>query len=454
MNSTELTSRQRTVIFANLVVSCISSSLLATALNTALPAINASLGISAQTGQWLVSAYSLAMAVMMPLTAFLITRFPTKRLYVAALAAFCAGLVVCALAQGFAVMMVGRILQACANGVLNNLTQVVILSMYPPEEKGRAMGWYGLAVGAAPVVAPTIGGILVDTVGWRSIFWLSLVVCAAALVMALCVFRNLLEVSVHAFDVPSFALSALFFGGLTLGVGNVAALGLTHPATFVPLVVGAATGVLFTWRQLASSEPFLKMTLLGLRAFRLGTLGSMLLYFVMMGSSIIMPLYVQDVVGASALTSALVMLPGSLLMTVINPLAGRVYDRLGMRVLAIAGGVALLVSNAGMCLVQVETPLALAAALNAVRCVAIGCMMMPLVTWGNSPVAQADLAHGTALLTSFRTIAGALGTAVFVGVMEAVGALAQPVVGMQVAFAAMAAFSALLLFLGVFRIRG
>lgn len=454
MNSTELTSRQRTVIFANLVVSCISSSLLATALNTALPAINASLGISAQTGQWLVSAYSLAMAVMMPLTAFLITRFPTKRLYVAALAAFCAGLVVCALAQGFAVMMVGRILQACANGVLNNLTQVVILSMYPPEEKGRAMGWYGLAVGAAPVVAPTIGGILVDTVGWRSIFWLSLVVCAAALVMALCVFRNLLEVSVHAFDVPSFALSALFFGGLTLGVGNVAALGLTHPATFVPLVVGVATGVLFTWRQLASSEPFLKMTLLGLRAFRLGTLGSMLLYFVMMGSSIIMPLYVQDVVGASALTSALVMLPGSLLMTVINPLAGRVYDRLGMRVLAIAGGVALLVSNAGMCLVQVETPLALAAALNAVRCVAIGCMMMPLVTWGNSPVAQADLAHGTALLTSFRTIAGALGTAVFVGVMEAVGALTQPVVGMQVAFAAMAAFSALLLFLGVFRIRG
>lgn len=454
MNSTELTSRQRTVIFANLVVSCISSSLLATALNTALPAINASLGISAQTGQWLVSAYSLAMAVMMPLTAFLITRFPTKRLYVAALAAFCAGLVVCALARGFAVMMVGRILQACANGVLNNLTQVVILSMYPPEEKGRAMGWYGLAVGAAPVVAPTIGGILVDTVGWRSIFWLSLVVCAAALVMALCVFRNLLEVSVHAFDVPSFALSALFFGGLTLGVGNVAALGLAHPATFVPLVVGVATGVLFTWRQLASSEPFLKMTLLGLRAFRLGTLGSMLLYFVMMGSSIIMPLYVQDVVGASALTSALVMLPGSLLMTVINPLAGRVYDRLGMRVLAIAGGVALLVSNAGMCLVQVETPLALAAALNAVRCVAIGCMMMPLVTWGNSPVAQADLAHGTALLTSFRTIAGALGTAVFVGVMEAVGALTQPVVGMQVAFAAMAAFSALLLFLGVFRIRG
>lgn len=146
----KMTDKKRTLIFINILISCIASSMLATALTTALPPIMEDLQISVTTGQWLTSGYSLAMGIMMPLTAFLITRFPTKNLYLAGMGLFIVGLAVCVIAPGFYVMMCGRILQACGNGILTSMAQVILLTIYPIEKKGTVMGWYGLSVGAAP----------------------------------------------------------------------------------------------------------------------------------------------------------------------------------------------------------------------------------------------------------------------------------------------------------------
>ena len=169
-NKAALTDRKRSLIFLNIVVSCIASSMLATALTTALPSIIADFSITVTMGQWLTSGYSLAMGIIMPLTAFLITRFPTKRLYLCGLALTIAGLVLCVVAPNFPFLMAARILQASGNGILSAMAQVIILSIYPPEKRGTAMGWYGLSIGAAPVIEPTLAGILVDSFGWRSIF--------------------------------------------------------------------------------------------------------------------------------------------------------------------------------------------------------------------------------------------------------------------------------------------
>ena len=146
----EMTRRKRNMIFLNLVITCIASSMLATALTTALPAVIEDLEISVTTGQWLTSGYSLAMAIIMPLTAFLITRFPTRRLYLTGISVFLAGLVLCIIAPNFPAVMAARVLQAAGNGILSSMAQVIILSIYPAEERGTAMGWYGLSIGAAP----------------------------------------------------------------------------------------------------------------------------------------------------------------------------------------------------------------------------------------------------------------------------------------------------------------
>lgn len=449
--SKELTNKKRTLIFINLIITCVATGLLQTALTTALPPITDDFQISVTMGQWLTSAYSLVMAVMMPLTAYLITRLPTRRLYITVIAIFLLGTGICIFAPNFPILMVGRMLQACGNGVVASMAQVILLSIYPPEKCGSIMGWYGLSAGAAPVIAPTLAGILVDLCGWRMIFVCTFAIMLVSFIYAVLVLEDVLETCVKKFDSFSFLLSALAFGGITLGVGNIDH-GIMAPSASAPLIVGVVSGCLFVYRQLHMDQPFLELRVFKHINFSLSVLSSMLLYLAMMGASILMPLYVQNIMGYSATASGLVTLPGSLAMAIVSPLAGKIYDKMGMRNLAITGSVALFVGIGGMCFVTLQTPLIVAVILNIIRNIAIGCLMMPFVTWGVGSIDSKNTADGTALINSLRTIAGAIGTAVFVEVMnftasasaDSYGALAD-IHGMHVSFAAMSAVAAIML---------
>ena len=456
----EMTRRKRNMIFLNLVITCIASSMLATALTTALPAVIEDLEISVTTGQWLTSGYSLAMAIIMPLTAFLITRFPTRRLYLTGISVFLAGLVLCIIAPNFPAVMAARVLQAAGNGILSSMAQVIILSIYPAEERGTAMGWYGLSIGAAPVIAPTVAGFIVDLISWRAIFAIAAVIMAAALITACFVFDDVLETSKKKFDMPSFIISIFAFGGITLGIGNIGSYDFLSPQVLPVLIVGGAAAVIFAYRQLRTEQPFLELRILKNRNYFLSVAGSMLLYFVMMGSSILMPLYAQSVMGYSATVSGLIVLPGSAVMAVISPFAGRIYDRLGIRILFVTGSSAMLLSCLGMVFVHTGTPVIVAALWNVLRCASIGFLMMPFVTWGTESIRRDLTAHGTALLTSLRTVAGAVGTAVFVAVMSSVaegsaekyGSEAS-MHGINIAYLCMGCVTVLLLLIGIFGVR-
>lgn len=436
--------------------------MLTTALTTALPPIITDLGITVELGQWLTSAYSLAMGIIMPLTAFLITRVRTKRLYLAAILLFVCGSMLCVFAPNYAVMMIGRILQAFGNGILLAMSQVVLMTIYPISSRGRVMGWYGLSVGAVPVLAPSLAGVLIDHIGWRWVFIIPMAIMLIVLIAAALTFDDVLDTSRQRFDLPSFMLSALAFGGLTLGIGNLTAYGIASTNTWPALLIGLITAVAFTVRQTRLAKPFLDVRLLGNRVFRLSVIASMLLYFSMMGSSVILPLYVQNIMKQSATISALVVLPGSLVMALLNPVAGHLFDRFGMKTLLAVGAPLLTASNLGMAFIAPNAPLWVAACWNAARSAAIGCLMMPLVTWGinaltgsgkgTSSENASATAHGSALLTSLRTIAGAIGSAVCVGVMETVAETSRSgtlITGLHMAFLTMTACSALLLILTI-----
>lgn len=420
MTGIKVSETRRLLIFINIVISCIACSMLSTALTTALPPIISDLNISVTTGQWLTSGYSLAMAITMPLTAFLVGRFPTKRLYCSAILIFIIGLLLSACSFGFPMMMIGRVIQAVGNGMLTAMAQVIVLTIFPPEKRGTAMGWYGLSVGAAPVIAPTIAGALVDTIGWRMIFIASFVIMLISMIYAVLVFADVLDTSEKKFDTVSFVMSALAFGGLTLGIGNIGSFGFLSIEVLGALVIGVIAAIMFTKRQLGLDTPFLDLKIFKNKNYTVSVLGSMLLYFIMMGSSIVLPLYVQQTMGLSATISALVMLPGSLVTAVISPFAGKLYDKIGMRLLFIVGSLFLFISNLLMIFIGQSSSIWLASAFNVIRSAAIGCMMMPLVTWGAGNVEQQKTSHATALLTSLRTVAGAIGSAVFVAVLNTV----------------------------------
>lgn len=455
-----LNSKKRTMIFICLVVSGIASSMLSTAMTTALPNVVDYFGISTSVGQWITSGYSLAMGMIMPLTAFLITRFPTKKLYLVGIGGFILGLLISIFAGSFGVMMAGRILQACGNGVLMTAAQVIILTVYPVEKKGTMMGTYGLATTAAPVVAPTIAGLMIDAFGWKSIFYVALVILAVSFVISCFVFEDVLELQDKKFDVISFVESVVGFGGITLGIGNISSFGLISVEGGLPLIVGAVVCALFIMRQCGLDKPFLDVKILANRNYAVSVIASMVLYLVMMGSSVMMPLYVQSVMGYSAVVSGLVTLPGSLATAVVSPFAGNLYDRIGIKKIFVAGSAALIVSNIGMYFLSMDTPLWTAAALNVIRNVAIGSLMMPLLTWGTSNVHPRKVADASSLLTSLRTIAGSIGSAVFVGIMTAVSAASAETYGdhammhgMNVSFLWMTAGAAVLFLIAVFAVR-
>lgn len=458
--SMQITDRRRTFIFINLVVSGIATSILSTAMTTALPAVVKAFGVSTTIGQWVTSGYSLAMGMVMPLTAFLITRFPTKKLYMTGIGGFIIGLLCSIFAGNFGLMMAGRVLQACGNGVLISAAQVIILTVYPAEKKGTMMGTYGLATTAAPIIAPTIAGLMIDAFGWKSIFWLVLLIMLISFGISGLVFKDVLEIQDKKFDVLSFVESIFAFGGITLGIGNISSFGLVSIQAGLPLLVGIVTCALFILRQCGLEKPFLDVKILGNRNYAVSVISSMVLYLVMMGSSVMMPLYVQSVMGYSAVVSGLVTLPGSLATAVVSPFAGRLYDKMGIRKIFMAGSAVLMVSNIGMFFLTMSTPLWVAAGFNVLRNISIGSLMMPLLTWGTSNVDPKKVADASSLLTSFRTIAGSIGSAVFVGIMsvvsagsvEAYGEHAQ-MHGMNISFLWMTIGSLVLLLISVFGTR-
>lgn len=416
--SVKINDKQKLLIFINLMITGIATSMLATAMTTALPPVVEYFGISTTTGQWMTSGYSLAMGIVMPLTAFLVKKIPTKKLYISGIICFITGELACIFAPGFGVMMIGRILQAIGNGILTSMGQVIILSIYPEEKKGTMMGWYGLAATAAPIIAPTIAGILVDTVGWKYIFIYTMMIMILSLILSVINFKDVLELQEISFDVISFCLSIIAFGGITLGIGNIGSYGIVSLLSGLPLIIGIFGTVLFVLRQLTLDKAFLDIRILKQKEYTLAVISSMLLYLVMMGGSVLMPLYVQSVLGYSAVISALVTLPGSVATAFINPLAGRIYDKLGIKKLFVVGSICLLISNAGMYFVTLSSPLILAVILNIIRNVSIGCLMMPFLTWGTSQVDKNKVADASTLLTSLRTVAGSIGSAVFVAIMS------------------------------------
>ena len=417
----KLTEKRKNLIFAVIVVTCILCSMLSTALTTALPGIMEDFGITAATGPWLTSGYSLVMGILVLATAFLIKRFKTKKLYLASLGIFTLGILLDAFTGSFAIMMIGRILQAAGNGILLSLGQVVLLTIFEKEKRGSVMGVYGLAVAAAPVIAPTLAGIIVDAFGWRMIFYILLVISVIAMLLTAAVFDDILETEKIPFDIASLALCAVGFTGLLLGMGNIGSYAFFSENVVLPLLLGAAACGIFVYRQFRLEQPFLNLRILAVPQYTAAVLASMILYAFLMALAVLIPVYIQDICGYSATVSGVVMIPGSIAMALISPVAGRLYDKMGIKNIFLAGALLMAGSAGGMVFMDADTPLIVFTVLNVFRNISTGMLMMPFVTWGMSALAQEDTAHGTSLLTSLRTVAGAFGSAIFMVIASEAG---------------------------------
>src|SRR5690625_4302906 len=310
-----------------------------TLLGTALPPIMHDLQISESTVQWLQSIFMLVNGIMIPITAFLIERFTTRGLFLTAMSLFALGTLICAIAPGFSFLLIGRVLQASGAGIMMPLMQTIMFLIFPIDKRGTAMGMFGLVIAFAPAIGPSLSGWLVDQFPWRSVFIVVLPIAIINITAAYFLLKNVTEQTFPKVDIPSIILSTLGFGGLLYGfsMAGTEAYSWISLMVLAPLIVGGITLYFFIRRQLRLEKPILEFRIFRYKIFTLSTAIGMISFFSMIGGAIILPIMMQDYMGFSPLMSGLMLLPGAILMGLMNPITGRLFDRFGGKGLSITG---------------------------------------------------------------------------------------------------------------------
>lgn len=422
------TTRPRAQSSANVIIGLLVGSAFVMILNetimsVALPALIVDLNIAASTAQWLTSGFLLTMAVVIPMSGSLLQRFPVRGIYLASMTLFCAGTLVAALAPGFAVLLAGRIVQACGTAVMMPLLMTTVMTLIPADRRGQMMGTISIVIAVAPAIGPTLSGFILGSLDWRWMFWIVLPIALVALTAGLTWLRVDDErqepTPIDAISVP---LSAIAFAGLVFGLSLLgeSAHGRQGVPAWLPMTVGAVAMVLFGARQVQlqrRDRAFLDLRPFTYRRFSV-SLGLVILGFMgLFGAIIMVPLYVQDVLRQSALVAGLATLPGGLLMGLAGPLVGRAYDRHGARVLVVPGSLMLCASLWGFTTLSAVSPVWQLVVLQTIMMVGLSMMFTPLMTDALGVLPDRFYSHGSAILTTLQQVAGAAGTALFVTVM-------------------------------------
>ncbi|MCC2252183.1 DHA2 family efflux MFS transporter permease subunit [Virgibacillus sp. AGTR] len=388
-----------------------------TLLATALPHIMIDLQLDANTAQWLQSIFMLVNGIMIPITAFLIERFTTRGLFLSALTIFAIGTIICALAPNFAVLMAGRVAQAAAAGIIMPLMQTILFLIFPIEKRGSAMGMFGLVIAFAPAIGPTLSGWLVEHFPWRSLFFVILPIIIVDIIVAYFILKNITNRTFPKLDILSIILSTLGFGGLLYGFSTAGNSGWGSLQVILSLVIGAIALTLFIWRQMKLEQPILEFRVFKNSIFTLTTVLGMVAFMAMIGAAVVLPLLAQNMLGFTALESGLMLLPGAVVMGIMNPITGRLFDKFGARWLAIIGLTIVTVTTFMFTDLSTDTTFTYLATINAIRMFGIAMVMMPVTTAGLNQLSVKLIPHGTAMNNTMRQVAGAIGTALLVTVM-------------------------------------
>lgn len=402
--------RQQTTMVVVLLAGAFLVVLNQTLLTPALPTIMSHLQVNATTVQWLTSGYALVEAVIIPLNAYLIGRFPTRRLFIGGMSLFAAGSALCAFAPSFSFLLAGRIMQACATGVVMPMVFALILLIFPKEGRGVGMGLVGLIISFAPAMGPSISGVLVDGIGWRALFVLVVLLALVVVVAATIALKSFEGFDRTTFDGLSVVVLTIGMVCLLYGI----ATSTSSETVLVPIaliVVGIVVLYLFIRRQLKLDNPILQMRVLKHREFFTIVVIITLLEGVLIGGSVLFPLYVQNALQASATVSGLVMLPGALIGAFFGLLAGKLFDKFGVRGISLIGAGVLLAG--GICYVFLGSTSSLVAACISYTVVTLGiqALITPLNTWGINSLPNKSLPHGNAIIATMEQVGSSLGTA-------------------------------------------
>ncbi len=407
----------RTSIAALLLAGSFIAILNQTLMITAIPPIMHEMHISANTAQWLTTVFMLVNGVMIPISAFLLEKFTTRQLFISAMSIFAFGTIIAGLAPNFGVLLLGRIIQSSGAGIMLPLMQTVFLLIFPVNKRGAAMGMVGLVISFAPALGPALSGWIIANYSWRVLFMIILPIALVDILVAVIAMKNVTELKNPKIDILSIMLSSFGFGGLLYGFTSAGNNGWTNPITIIVLAAGALALVAFILRQLKMHHPMLEFRVFKNLIFTMTTIIGMIGFMGLIGVETIIPLYMQNMRHYTAMESGLAILPGALVMGIMSPITGRIFDKIGARWLAITGLSIITVSTFAFSSLNPTTSFAFIAILYSIRMFGLSMVMMPATTAGLNQLPNRLIPHGAAMSNTMRQVAASVGTAIIVTVM-------------------------------------
>lgn len=388
-----------------------------TLLNVALPKINTEFNISASTGQWLMTGFMLVNGILIPISAFLFNKYSYRKLFIIGLTLFTLGSLVCAISFNFPIMMSGRVLQAIGAGILMPLGSNVIVTIFPPEKRGVAMGTMGIAMILAPAIGPTLSGYIVQNYHWNVMFYGMFFIGIIAIVIGLFWFKLYQSTTNPKADIPGIIYSTIGFGSLLYGFSEAGNKGWGSTEIVTMFIVGTVFIIFFILRELRMKAPMLNLEVLKYPTYTLTTIINMIVMMSLYGGMILLPLYLQNLRGFSALDSGLLLLPGALVMGALGPVAGKLLDTIGIKPLAIFGIGIMTYATWELSKLNMDTTYLHIMWIYIVRSFGMAFIMMPIMTAGMNALPPRLISHGNAFVNTMRQLAGSIGTAILVTVM-------------------------------------
>lgn len=388
-----------------------------TLLNIAIPTIMDEFAVKPSTVQWITTGYMLVNGILIPASAFFIQKFTNRRLFLTAMALFTIGTGLAMVAPAFGVLIGARMIQASGSAMMMPLLMNVMLTAFPVERRGTAMGLFGLVMFTAPAIGPTLSGWIIEQYSWRMLFGLVLPIAIIVLVYAFFKLRNITPNRDVKLDIFSLVLSSIGFGGLLFGFSSAGERGWADPLVYGTIIIGTVALLTFVLRQLRMDDPILDFKIYKYPMFALSSAISIVISVAMFSGMILTPLYVQEVRGISPLDSGLLMLPGAVIMGLMSPISGRLFDKYGARAMAVIGLAITIYTTYTMSTFNMESGYFYIMTIYTVRMMGMSLVMMPVMTNGLNQIPMDSNPHGTAINNTLQQVSGAIGSAILLTIM-------------------------------------
>ncbi|WP_199798401.1 DHA2 family efflux MFS transporter permease subunit [Clostridium fermenticellae] len=401
------------------VIGTFMSALDSSIVNIAVPKMMAVFGMSMNSAKWILTGYTLALGAIIPLTGYLQEVFGSKRVYMFALSVFTMGSMLCGFAWSSTTIILFRVIQAIGGGMIMPVGMSMIYEIFPREKIGLALGIWGISSMAAPAIGPTLGGYIIQNMDWRLIFNLNVPIGVIGVTLAGILLKSSEIKLSKSFDVIGFLSSTVGFVSLLYVLGESSSIDWNNVKYPILIVLGVLSLVLFVVNELTHPDPLLDLSIFKLFNFTASQIIGCILTLALMGGMYVMPLFLENIRGYTAMQTGMIMFPAAVVVGLLMPISGALFDKVGVKPVAVPGliilGVASFMLGSALNMNSSKSYIIL---ILCVRSVGMGIAMMPINTIGMNAVPNELVGNASALASTIKQVSGSVSVTIMSTIMD------------------------------------